>query len=42
MSNWQNADITIKLVSANEHFAAKCKLPLNENIKHIKAANEHY
>ena len=42
MSTWQNADITTKLICANEHSAAKCELTLNDDVKHIKATNERY
>ena len=40
MSTWKNTDITRKLMCANEHSDAKCELTLNDDGKHIKAANE--
>ena len=42
MSAWQKADIIRKLICAYEHSAAKCDLTLNDDIKHIKATNEHF
>ena len=42
MSTWQNPDITRKLICGNEHSAAKCELTFNDDVKHIKATNEHY